>query len=98
MSAPQNEVWYSDSFIKDAKKLPREVQNKLAELILILQEDAFDPRLHSKPLSVPLQGVFSFRITRDYRVGFEFSGPFIIKLLITDKRDQIYKRLARKKV
>ncbi|MEK7138337.1 MAG: type II toxin-antitoxin system RelE/ParE family toxin [Patescibacteria group bacterium] len=98
MSAPQNEVWYSDGFLKDAKKLPKEVQGKLGDLISILQEDAFDPRLHSKPLSVPLQGVFSFRITRDYRVGFEFSGPFKVKLLIVDKRGQIYKRLTRKKL
>ena len=97
MSAPQNEIKYSQDFVRDVRKLPGSIQEKLGELLGILREDAFDPRLHSKPLSVPLQGVFSFRITRDYRVGFEFSGPFTIKLLITDRRDRIYKRLQRKR-
>ena len=97
MSAPRNEIEYGRDFVRDVKKLPASIQEKLGGLLEILRIDAFDPRLHSKPLSIPLQGVFSFRITRDYRVGFEFSGPFLIKLLAVDKRDQIYKRLQRKK-
>ena len=62
----------------------------------ILQEDPFDSRLHTKPLSAPLQGIFSFRIVRDYRVGFKFYAPRVILVLATDNRDQIYKRLRRK--
>ena len=51
------------------KDIPIVPEDKLAELIEILQNDPFDSLLHTKPLSAPLQGLFSFRITRDYRVG-----------------------------
>ena len=96
MPAPRNEIWYGSDFARDVKKLPSSIQKKLSEFLEILRSDAFDPRLHSKPLSVPLQGIFTFRITRNYRVAFEFSGPFQIKLLLTDRRNQIYKRLQTK--
>ncbi len=93
----RNEVVYDNDFLKDVRKLPAECQNKLAELIEVIHDDSFDPRLHTKPLSPPLQGLFSFRITRDYRVGFKFRSDHIIQLLAADSRDKIYKRLGRKK-
>ena len=96
MSKQRNEILYDKDFLKDARALPVEYQEKLAECIEILREDIFDPRLHTKPLSTPLQGVFSFRITRDYRVGFKFHASHVIMLLAVDRRDMIYKRLARK--
>ena len=96
MSAPANELVYDKDFWKDVERLPSEVQDKLAELIEILAQDAFDPLLHTKPLSAPLQGMFSFRITRDWRVGFKFRAPHVIQLLAADRRDRIYKRLTRK--
>ena len=96
MPAPRNEVIYDKDFLKDVRRLPLEVREKLSELMEILQEDPFDSRLHTKPLSAPLQGIFSFRIVRDYRVGFKFYAPRVILVLATDNRDQIYKRLRRK--
>ena len=63
--------------------------------IEIAKEDVFDPRLHTKPLDFPLKGKFSFRITRDWRVGFEFLGPRIIHLLAVDHRSRIYRRIGR---
>lgn len=96
MFEPKNEVVYDKDFLKDVRKLPVECQNKIADLLEIIKGDAFDLRLHTKPLSPPLQGLFSFRITRDYRVGFKFRLNHVIQLLIADRRDKIYKRLARK--
>lgn len=96
MSDQKNEVAYDNDFLKDVRKLPTEYQKKLADLIEILKSDAFDLRLHTKPLSPPLQGLFSFRIVRDYRVGFKFKLNHVIQLLAADKRDRIYKRLARR--
>ncbi|MDP1688958.1 MAG: type II toxin-antitoxin system RelE/ParE family toxin [bacterium] len=96
MSDQRNEIVYDKDFLKDVRKLPEESQSKLAELIEILEEDVFDSRLHTKPLSAPLQGMFSFRITRDYRVGFKFLSTHTIKLLAVDNRDKIYKRLRRR--
>lgn len=96
MSLPRNEVFYDHSFLKDVRRLPNEAQRRLGELIELLQHDPFDPRLHTKALSAPLQGLFSFRISRDYRVGFKFRAPHAIQLLAADLRSRIYKRLRRK--
>ncbi|MEK7500533.1 MAG: hypothetical protein AAB642_00190 [Patescibacteria group bacterium] len=96
MSVPENEIIYDKDFVKDTRRLPVELQNKLADLIVILGWDAFDPLLHTKPLGAPLQGFFSFRITRDYRVGFRFYSTHVVQLLAADRRDKIYKRLLRK--
>ena len=96
MSDPKSKIVYDNDFIKDTRKLPIECQNKLADLLEVLQNDAFDPLLYTKPLSPPLQGLFSFRIIRDYRVGFKFRSDHIIQLLAADRRDKIYKRLKNK--
>ncbi len=96
MSDPRNEIIYEKDFLQDSRKLPTECQHKLAELLEILQDDPFDSRFHTKPLSAPLQGLFSFRITRDYRVGFKFRAARVIQLLAADRRDKIYKRFLRK--
>jgi mRNA-degrading endonuclease RelE of RelBE toxin-antitoxin system len=95
MSESKNEICYDRDFLKDTRALPAECQEKLAECIEILREDIFDSRLHTKSLSAPLQKVFSFRITRDYRVGFKFRASHVIMLLAVDRRDTIYKRLER---
>lgn len=96
MSVPQNEIIYEKDFRRDVYSLPRKVQDKLGFLIGILHVNPFDSRLHTKRLGPPLQGAFSFRITRGYRVGFEFKGAGIIRLLAADRRDKIYQRLLRK--
>jgi mRNA-degrading endonuclease RelE of RelBE toxin-antitoxin system len=89
MSVHQNEIVYEKGFRRDVYDLPGGVQDKLAFLVEILSDNAFDARLHTKPLGPPLQGLFSFRITRGYRVGFEFSEPRTIRLLIADTRKNI---------
>ncbi|MDP3764177.1 MAG: hypothetical protein Q8Q95_00985 [bacterium] len=96
MFVPINEIIYDGDFVKDVHRLPAELQNKLADLLSILKKNPFDPLLHTKPLSAPLQGLFSFRITRDYRVGFKFRSSHTIQLLVAGRRDKIYKRLRRK--
>ncbi|MDP3725255.1 MAG: hypothetical protein Q8R20_02155 [Nanoarchaeota archaeon] len=96
MSVPKNEITYEEAFQKDVRELPKKVQDKLGLLIAVLGENPFDPQLHAKPLGPPLHGAFSFRITRDYRVAFEFSAPHVIKLLLADNRNRIYERLKRK--
>ena len=90
-----NEIVYGDSFCKDVGKLPKEAREKLPELFEMLAENAFDPRLHTKPLGPPLVGRYSFRITRDWRAAFRFESDHCLKILMTDNRDKIYQRLKR---
>ena len=96
MSGQRNEIVFEKDFLKDVRRFPANIQDKLANFIVLLQEDPFDVRLHTKPLSPPLQGFFSFRIMRDYRVVFTFKRAHQIQLFIADRRDKIYKRLQRK--
>lgn len=91
----ENDIVYGALFVKDVRKLPHEAQEKLSDLFPLLRVNVFDSRLHTKALSVPLAGRFSFRITRDWRVGFRFMAPRTVHLLVADRRDRIYKRLAR---
>lgn len=93
---PENEIVYESEFRKDVHGMALEIQEKLADLIVILRNNPFDPRLHTKALDPPLRKVFSFRITRDYRVGFIFDAPHVVCLLVADRRDRIYQRLRRK--
>ena len=96
MSVQRNEVIVDSACARDINRLPSEVQEKLARLLDVLVVDPFDPLLHTKPLSVPLQGMFSFRITRGYRVGFKFREAYTIQLLAAGSPDKIYERLRRK--
>ncbi|HEY4511742.1 MAG TPA: hypothetical protein VJH55_02795 [Candidatus Paceibacterota bacterium] len=78
-------------FEKDVKDTPKDVRVKLAILLEFLQRDPFDPRLHIKKLKEPFEGVFSFRITRDWRVMFKFLAPREILLLHVKHRKDIYR-------
>lgn len=93
----KNELLYDKDFLKDARALPTTQQNKLADLLEIFQDQPFHPLLHTKPLGAPLQGMFSFRVTRGYRVGFKFDTSHTIRLLATGHRNTFYKKLRRKK-
>lgn len=96
MSEPaRNEIVYGPGFFKDADTLPKEAKHKLADLLEVFADNVFDPRLHTKPLGHPLKDKFSFRITRDWRVGFKFLSKNRIQLLVVDHRDKIYKRMER---
>lgn len=82
---------FDRKFLKLASKIPQNQQRKLAQLLTILERDPFDARLHTKQLSTPLEGIFSFRITREYRVLFRFISEDTIFLMQVRHRKDIYK-------
>lgn len=82
---------YSNHFLKSAKKLPKLQQDKLAKLLEVLQKNPFNSKLHTKPLVGQLSGLYSFRITRDWRVIFQFLSPDKIHLVDIGHRKEIYK-------
>ena len=85
------EVRYSKNFLKGVKQLPVSQQKLLAKKLSLLQSDPFDSRLHSKQLSTPLQGIFSFRISREYRVLFRFADATTVVLIRAKHRKDIYR-------
>lgn len=82
---------YSRYFLKSVKKLPTPIQNKLATKLELLQKNPFHLLLHTKSLIGRLFGFYSFRITREWRVIFQFLEPEIIKLVEVGHRRDIYK-------
>lgn len=85
------EIVYSADFTKSAKLLPKSVNNKLADLLGILRVSPFHSKLHTKPLVGPLKGIYSFRISRDWRVIFCFVNSHKIFLIDVAHRREIYK-------
>lgn len=84
-------IIYGPSFLKSAKRLPTKIQTKLDYLTILLAENLYHPLLHTKPLSGNLSGFYSFRITRDWRVIFNFLDPETIQLLRVANRKDIYR-------
>lgn len=85
------EVVFHPNFLKSAQRLPRAPQEKLGQLIERLCENPFDPFLHTKRLTGPLAGFLSFRITREWRVVFQFLEARKIQLLRVAHRRDIYR-------
>jgi len=73
-------------FKKQFKKLPDEIKNLLEKQENIFEENWFDPRLHTKRIK-ELPGVYSFRITRRYRVLFYFQNDKVIFFAIGHRKD-----------
>lgn len=83
-------VAYSERFLKSAQKLPVKEQNKLGKLLERLTENPFGPKLHTKHLTGRLSGLYSFRITRDWRVIFRFLSQTEVFLIDVAHRKDIY--------
>ena len=82
---------YHRDFVKRAQRLPDTQQRKLARLLVLLTEDPHSAQLHGKRLSPPLMGLFSFRISRDWRVVFQFFDEETILLVDVAHRKDIYR-------
>ncbi len=84
-------VLYHKNFLKSVKNLPEFQQKKLSKLIEVLRENPFNPLLHTKRLTKELAGSLSFRVTRNWRVIFQFLNPGAVQLLRVKHRKDIYR-------
>ena len=84
-------IFYDKKFLKQVQRLPARQQEKLAGLLETLKSDPYDSRLHTKKLGPPLEGQFSFRITRDWRVMFHFRDADVVFVTRVEHRKNIYK-------
>ena len=80
-----------DSFERSLKSLPSDIQERAEEQIVFLKSDPRNPRLHIKKLHKPLDGAYSFRITRNYRALFYFDTENNIIIFDADNRKDIYR-------
>ena len=84
-------IRHAKRFLKLSLKLPKQYRKLLASMFELLQKQPFDSRLHSKTLTGKLKGLYSFRITRSYRVIFHFNSPTEIELIDIAHRKDIYR-------
>jgi addiction module RelE/StbE family toxin len=84
-------ITYHRNFLKSAQLLSAKLQKKLAKLIELCAGNPFHPLLHTTRLTGDLAGFLSFRITRDWRVIFQFVDPDTIQLLRVKHRKDAYR-------
>ena len=84
-------IVYGRDFLNSVKRLPRDIQEKLDSLLGLLTHNPYDSRLHIKKLHGDLVGYLSFRITRDWRVMFQFVDPDTVMLMRAKHRKDIYR-------
>ena len=65
-------VHYTSDFQKAYKRLPRRIQDAVDRKDKIFRHNPSHPSLQTHKLHGQLDGLWSFWITRDYRVLFEF--------------------------
>ena len=81
---------YSFKFLKQFKKLPKEVKLKSIEIEKIFRKNPFDPRLKTHKLSGSMKDYWAFSINYSYRIGFTFVDSDLVKFHAVGTHD-IYK-------
>ena len=84
-------IQYHKKFVKEFQKLPNEIQEKGVLLENIFCSNPYHPELKTKKLQGKLRLFYSFRITRDYRIIFEFIDNKTIIFLAVKHRKDIYR-------
>ncbi len=79
----------TEDFKKNLEDLPSEIRRLFQKQKVIFKENWFGPRLHTKRVK-ELPGVYSFRVTRRYRVFFYFRDNEAVFFKIGHRKD-IYK-------
>ena len=81
------------NYKKSVSSLTKKDRVLLAKQEKILEENIFNPKLHTKKLKgFPEESVYSFRITRSYRGIFRLVGDNVILFAIGHRKD-IYQTL-----
>jgi mRNA-degrading endonuclease RelE of RelBE toxin-antitoxin system len=80
----------TDDFLKELKRLPKDIVKLFEKQKVIFQKNWLDSRLHTKRIK-EMAGVYSFRITRRYRVLFYFKDVNEVVFFAIGHRKSIYK-------
>lgn len=71
-------IHYTSDFRKSYKKLPKHIQDIVDKKDVLFRKNPFEHCLRTHKLYGPLKGLWSFWITREYRVLFEFVKNVVI--------------------
>lgn len=84
-------IQYTETFLRDARRLPADIRERLVQQTDRFREDQHDPRLHAKALHGRLAGTSSFWVTRNYRVLYRPLADGAFVFLAVDDRKDIYR-------
>lgn len=76
------EFVYTKQFKKQHKKLPKKSQAKLAERLLIMSNDEFNPILNNHKLQGDFAACYSINISGDMRLVYSIDGNYRVLLSI----------------
>ncbi len=65
-------IYYTTDFRKSYQRLPPRIQNIIDRKDVLFRTNPFHANLHTHKLHGPLTGLWSFWVTREYRILFEF--------------------------
>ena len=85
------QIQFSEKVVKELKKLDKQTARVIRNWIAKNLVDTVDPRLHGKPLTGNLQGIWRYRIG-DYRLFAEINdNELIIFMIDIGHRREIHK-------
>jgi addiction module RelE/StbE family toxin len=81
---------YSFKFLKQFKRLPKEVRMKAVKVEKIFRNNPFDSRLKTHKLHGAMKEYWAFSINYNYRIGFTFVDSDYVRFHAVGTHD-IYK-------
>ena len=86
------DIEYSESFVKQLKKLDKQTQRVVTNWITKNLRGTIDPRIHGKPLTGKLSGIWRYRVG-DYRIFAKIEDQkLIIFLFDIGHRREVYRK------
>lgn len=71
-------IYYSSNFLKEYKRLPKNIKLTAEKKEIIFRKDPFDPKLKTHHLTGKLKDFLAFSIDFKYRIIFEFTDNDIV--------------------
>ena len=83
-------IEFSDTFLKQYRKLPKNIQMKVQKAIRLLAEDPSHPSLRSKPIQ-GAKGIFEASPDMHYRMTYERLSGDVLRLRVIGLHDESLK-------
>lgn len=85
------EILYADEFVKQFKRLPKQIQQKALKQELIFKENPLHTSLNTEKLSPKSKQLWSVRVDRKYRIIFRFNSNQNVYFMAIGEHNWVYK-------